>query len=128
MKNLLFGNVRQMSKESIEIRPVSDVADARKLEEIQRQTWGMSEIEVLPGRFLHAMHFNGACLLGAYDGAELVGFVFGLLGTVVGMIRAAIAAKSRASAAPRTPNGAACSLALQAAWVIVTIAGPVSLR
>jgi predicted GNAT superfamily acetyltransferase len=45
----------------------------------------MSDLEVLPGRFLHAMHFNGACLLGAYDGSDLVGFVFGLLGTVEGL-------------------------------------------
>jgi predicted GNAT superfamily acetyltransferase len=74
-----------MIRESIEIRPVTDVVDARKLEEIQRVTWNMSELEVLPGRFLHALHFNGACLLGAYDGAELVGFVFGLLGTVEGL-------------------------------------------
>ena len=74
-----------MSAISIVIRPVTDVADARKLEEIQSQTWGMSDIEILPGRFLHAMHFNGACLLGAYDGTQLIGFVFGLLGTVEGM-------------------------------------------
>ena len=74
-----------MTEQSIVIRPVTDVAYARKLEEIQNRTWGMSDIEVLPGRFLHAMHFNGACLLGAYDGAELVGFVFGLLGTVEGL-------------------------------------------
>ncbi len=68
--------------ESIEIRPITDVGQARKLEEVQRRTWNMSDLEALPGRFLHAMHFNGACLLGAYDGSELVGFVFGLLGTV----------------------------------------------
>jgi predicted GNAT superfamily acetyltransferase len=71
-----------MNRDSIDIRPVTDVADARKLEDIQRETWDMSDLEILPGRFLHALHFNGACLLGAYDGADLVGFVFGLLGTV----------------------------------------------
>lgn len=74
-----------MNPESIEVRPIADVADARKLEDVQRITWNMSDLEVLPGRFLHALHFNGACLLGAYDGAELVGFVFGLLGTVEGL-------------------------------------------
>jgi predicted GNAT superfamily acetyltransferase len=71
-----------MNAESIDIRPITNVDDARKLEQVQRITWEMSETEVLPGRFLHAMHFNGASLLGAYDGKELVGFVFGLLGTV----------------------------------------------
>jgi predicted GNAT superfamily acetyltransferase len=65
---------------------VTSVTDARQLEEIQRVTWNMSELEVLPGRFLHALQFNGACLLGAYDGSELVGFVFGLLGTVEGLV------------------------------------------
>ena len=84
-ENGLIGDDEQMSKESVVIRPVTNVADARKLEEIQSLTWGMSEIEVLPGRFLHAMHFNGACLLGAYDGADLIGFVSGLLGTVQGL-------------------------------------------
>lgn len=68
--------------EPIEIRQITDVDDARRLEEVQRRTWNMSDLEALPGRFLHAMHFNGACLLGAYDGSELVGFVFGVLGTV----------------------------------------------
>jgi len=79
------GNEGPMFEETIEIRPVTDVADARKLEEIQRVTWNMSETEVLPGRFLHAMQFNGACLLGAYDENELIGFVFGVLGTVEGL-------------------------------------------
>jgi predicted GNAT superfamily acetyltransferase len=71
-----------MQMDSIEIRSITDVSDARKLEDIQRRTWNMSDLEALPGRFLHAMQFNGACLLGAYDGSELVGFVFGVLGTV----------------------------------------------
>lgn len=66
----------------IRIVPVTNVADARKLEELQRRTWNMDDSEILPGRFLHALHHNGACLLGAYDGDEIIGFVFGLLGTV----------------------------------------------
>lgn len=74
-----------MHDELIEIRAVTDVADANKLEVIQRLTWRMSETEILPGRFLHAMQFNGACLLGAYDGPNLVGFVFGSLATVEGL-------------------------------------------
>jgi GNAT superfamily N-acetyltransferase len=76
---------QRMKADPIDIRPITDVGDARKLEEIQRRTWNMSDLEALPGRFLHAMHFNGACLLGAFDGTELVGFVFGLLSTVEGL-------------------------------------------
>jgi predicted GNAT superfamily acetyltransferase len=66
----------------IRIIPVMNVADAKKLEELQRRTWNMDDIEILPGRFLHALHHNGACLLGAYDDDKVIGFVFGLLGTV----------------------------------------------
>ncbi len=72
-------------KATIEIRPVTDVADTKQIEEVQRVTWGMTDSEILPGRFLHALQANGACLLGAYDGDELIGFVFGVLGTVEGM-------------------------------------------
>lgn len=68
--------------DSIQILPVSEVSDAKQLEQIQKQTWNMADSEILPGRFLHALQHNGACLLGAYDGQKIVGFVFGLLGTV----------------------------------------------
>ena len=67
---------------SIEILPVTEVTDAEQLENVQRQTWQMNELEVFPGRFLHALQHNGACLLAAYDGQKIAGFVFGLLGTV----------------------------------------------
>lgn len=67
---------------TISIRPVLEIDDARQIEDVQRQTWQMGELEILPGRFLHALKHNGASLLGAYDGDKVVGFVFGLLGTV----------------------------------------------
>jgi predicted GNAT superfamily acetyltransferase len=66
---------------TISIRSVLDVDDARQIEDVQRLTWQMGDLEILPGRFLHALKHNGACLLGAYDGDKVVGFVFGLLGT-----------------------------------------------
>ena len=67
---------------TISIRPVLDIDDAHQIEDVQRLTWQMEDLEILPGRFLHALKHNGACLLGAYDGDKVVGFVFGLLGTV----------------------------------------------
>lgn len=42
----------------------------------------MDDLEVIPSRFMHALQHNGASLLGAYDGDRMIGFVFGLLGTV----------------------------------------------
>lgn len=70
---------------SIDIRPVTELDDARQLEEIQRATWGMTDLEMVPGRFMYVMQRHGACLFGAFDGELIVGFVFGLLGTVENM-------------------------------------------
>jgi len=67
---------------AIEIRAIEQVADALQLEDVQRDAWNMADAEILPGRFLHALQFSGACLYGAYDDNKLVGFVLGLLGTV----------------------------------------------
>lgn len=50
-------------------------------EEIQRVTWNMGDLEIIPAHALHAMQHNGAPLLGAFDGDRLVGFTFGILGT-----------------------------------------------
>ena len=66
----------------IEIRAITDPAEAHKVEAIQQDTWRIPEGEVIPARLLHALQFTGSCLLGAYDGSKLVGFVFGVLGTV----------------------------------------------
>ena len=67
---------------AIEIKQITEVADALKLEDVQRQAWGMEDLEVLSGHFLHGLQLNGACLYGAFDDDRIVGFVFGLLGTI----------------------------------------------
>lgn len=69
----------------IDIRPVTDVANIKRIEEIQRISWKRDDLEVIPGRLFYAMQRNGACLMGAFDHQELVGFVFGVLGTVEGL-------------------------------------------
>lgn len=81
----MFTILNGLKMASIEIRPVTELDEAHQLEEIQRETWQMSDLEMIPGRFMHVMQFNGACLLGAYDRDRVVGFVFGLLGTVEGL-------------------------------------------
>ena len=70
---------------SIKIRPVETVADLRKLESLQITIWNMSEMEVVPARTMHAISYNGGLLLGAYDGDEVVGFIFAVIGTVQGL-------------------------------------------
>lgn len=70
---------------AIDIRSIKENDDFRKLEELQRIIWNMDDVDVIPGRTMHAIDFNGGVLLGAYDGNELVGFVFGVIGTVQGL-------------------------------------------
>lgn len=66
---------------AIVIRDLSTQAEYTAAEAIQRTTWGMSDLDIIPGHALHAMQHSGSALLGAFDGQELVGFVFGILAT-----------------------------------------------
>ncbi|HQF71119.1 MAG TPA: hypothetical protein PLH39_07570, partial [Promineifilum sp.] len=63
------------------IRDLSTQEEYAAAEAIQRTTWGMSDLDIIPGHALHAMQHSGSALLGAFDGKELVGFVFGILAT-----------------------------------------------
>jgi len=64
----------------IKIRPINTLSDLRKSHEIQRATWGFTDLMVFPYTQLISAAHNGGVLLGAYDGPELVGFVYGYLG------------------------------------------------
>jgi glycine betaine transporter len=68
---------------AIEIQPIEEHSDHRKLEELQRVIWNMADVDVIPGRTMHAIDFNGGVLLGAFDDDEVVGFVFGVIGVPV---------------------------------------------
>jgi len=70
---------------SIIIRPVESVADLQQLERLQLTIWDMDEMEVVPARTMHAIAYNGGLLLGAYDGEEVIGFIFAVIGTVQGL-------------------------------------------
>lgn len=64
----------------IKIRPIRSLVDLRKCHEIQRATWGYTDLMVFPYTQLISAAHNGGVLLGAYDGPDLVGFLFGYLG------------------------------------------------
>lgn len=66
----------------IEIRPISTTADLKQTEEVQRVVWGGDDLEVISFHTLHALVHNGSCLIGAFDGPKLVGFVMGVLGLI----------------------------------------------
>lgn len=63
------------------IRSLETMEEIVATEEIQRVTWTMTDLDVIPAHAFHAMQHSGAVLLGAFDGDRLVGFTFGVLGT-----------------------------------------------
>jgi predicted GNAT superfamily acetyltransferase len=64
----------------IQTRPINTLTDLRKCHEIQRTTWGYTDLMVFPYTQLISAAHNGGALLGAYDGPDLVGFLYGYLG------------------------------------------------
>ncbi len=50
-------------------------------EELQRQVWPGSELDVVPLHVLITVAHNGGLVLGAFHGPRLVGMLFGFLGT-----------------------------------------------
>jgi predicted GNAT superfamily acetyltransferase len=65
----------------IVIRSLDTQVEYSAVEEIQRLTWAMPDLEIIPAHAVHALQHNGAALLGAFDGERLVGFTLGVLGT-----------------------------------------------
>lgn len=69
---------------AIEIRPVKTQDEYTAVEQLQREIWGASDIEIVAFETLMTTHKNGGVMLGAFDtidGEErMVGFVFGFVG------------------------------------------------
>jgi predicted GNAT superfamily acetyltransferase len=71
---------QQKTGTDIKIRPINTLTDLRRCHEIQRATWGFTDLMVFPYTQLISAAHNGGTLLGAYDGPDMVGFVYGYLG------------------------------------------------
>jgi len=56
------------------IRPLQELSEFGKCIELQRQTWGMQDIDLMPARVLLVQTRIGGLVLGAFDGDRLVGY------------------------------------------------------
>src|SRR5215471_13620977 len=69
---------------AIEIRPVKTEDEYHAVEQLQREIWGMQDVEIVAFETLMTTHKNGGVMLGAFDVVEgeerMVGFVFGFVG------------------------------------------------
>lgn len=70
----------------ITYRALTTLSEMQAAEELQRQVWPGSELVIVPLHMLLTVAQNGGVLIGAWDGSQLVGFVFGFLGTDEGEV------------------------------------------
>ena len=71
---------------TIVIRDIESIADLRAVETLQKDVWGSDDLDVVPLTIFVAGRAVGATLIGAYDGASLVGFVYGFTGYENGQV------------------------------------------
>jgi predicted GNAT superfamily acetyltransferase len=63
----------------ISIRQIESFSELRAVEEMQKEVWGVPDLDVVPLTHLIAAKAAGGVLLGAFDGRTLVGFVYGFV-------------------------------------------------
>jgi predicted GNAT superfamily acetyltransferase len=69
------------SKTAITIRDLQSFEDLKQAEEVEREVWGLSDLDATPMTLAIATKDAGSIWVGAFDGAKLAGFAFGFLGT-----------------------------------------------
>jgi predicted GNAT superfamily acetyltransferase len=65
---------------AIDIRDIETIEEIHAVEELQKEVWGIPDIEVVPYTQLAAAIHSGGTLIGAFDGDTAVGFVYGFAG------------------------------------------------
>lgn len=71
---------------SIVLRNVEGVDEIRAIEDLQIEAWGDDERDIVPLSQLVAAQYVGGSLIGAFDGKDLIGFVYGFYGQVSGRL------------------------------------------
>ena len=68
----------------MQIRKIETLAEMREVERLQREIWGVEDLEVYPALALKPQTEVGGILIGAFAEGRLVGFVFGFPGILDG--------------------------------------------
>lgn len=64
---------------NIVVREIKGQKELRAVEELQKEVWGVPDLDVVPLTQMVAVQAADGILLGAFDGETLVGFVFGFV-------------------------------------------------
>jgi predicted GNAT superfamily acetyltransferase len=68
------------TKSTVTIRDLQSFEDLKQVDEVEREVWGLSDIDTTPLTLVIATEEAGSIWVGAFDGAKLIGFAFGFLG------------------------------------------------
>jgi predicted GNAT superfamily acetyltransferase len=68
------------TKSAVTIRDLQVFEDLKQVDEVEREVWGLSDIDTTPLTLVIATKEAGSIWVGAFDGTKLVGFAFGFLG------------------------------------------------
>ena len=73
-----MGSRIQKSWRGLELRSCHHVGEFRQAQALEKEVWGFDDLELIPARFFVVGEKIGGHLLAAYDGTNMVAFVFGL--------------------------------------------------
>ena len=62
------------------VRDLTQYAELLQVHEVQQQVWGFTQGEGLYPPMLKTAAENGGTIIGAFDGAKMIGFLFGFIG------------------------------------------------
>jgi predicted GNAT superfamily acetyltransferase len=69
-----------IDKATFHFREINEPPELRAVEQLQKEVWGIPDLDVVPLSQIVASTASGGILLGAFDGRELVGFAYGFVG------------------------------------------------
>src|ERR1044072_9277950 len=69
---------------TIVIRDIESLEEMHEVEQLQREIWGVEDLEIYPALALKPQKEVGATLIGAFAEGRMVGFVFGFPGILNG--------------------------------------------
>ena len=69
---------------TIVIRDIESLDEMHEVEQLQREVWGVEDLEIYPALALKPQKELGATLIGAFAEGHMVGFVFGFPGILNG--------------------------------------------
>src|ERR1700685_3671238 len=82
----LFPVAQTKSNPAITIRDLRSFEDLKQVEEVEREVWGLSDLDTTPLTLAIATREAGSIWVGAFEGPKLVGFAFGFLGAEHGQL------------------------------------------